>query len=337
MPEFWKSAGYHLVTRNAHGWLDVTPDLIRAYLTRPEIHPVEESCDAEHALFEALMADPARPVSDADLASFADPDAVDNYRVMLAFRDHLLHHGTVEAAYAGLFQGAPISIPPVFLDQLVHLILRNILRHCNDPLRLRAAELFFREQSITFEGGRVMVADAEIVEQLSETGGLGGLGSLLRESGTPMREVSLDVLGEDNAALYWDRSDRFDTALDFRFTEPGPDAFARVLEAWVRHFTGVDCRIQPVMKIRDERWSWHVGLDSEATRLLNSLWQGAPMSDEEAMRLIALFRFDFLNKRDQRADIAGKPVWMALAVGPDNRLRMKPQNLLVNLPLAQAS
>jgi len=52
---FWKSAGLHLVEQNADGWLKVTPDLIRAYLTRPEVHPIDGSCSNEVALFEALM------------------------------------------------------------------------------------------------------------------------------------------------------------------------------------------------------------------------------------------------------------------------------------------
>ena len=55
--EFWKSSGYHLVETNDDGWLKVTPDLIRAYLTRPEVHPVDESCATEIATFEALMED----------------------------------------------------------------------------------------------------------------------------------------------------------------------------------------------------------------------------------------------------------------------------------------
>ena len=61
---FWKSAGPHLVERNDAGWLSVTPDLIRAYLTRPEVHPIETSCAKEVALFEALMADPFAAVPD---------------------------------------------------------------------------------------------------------------------------------------------------------------------------------------------------------------------------------------------------------------------------------
>jgi hypothetical protein len=36
-----------------------------------------------------------------------------------------------------------------------------------------------------------------------------------------------------------------------------------------------------------------------------------------------------------RAEIAGKPVFLGLAATPDGHLRMKPQNLLMNLPLAR--
>lgn len=337
MKPFWKSAGYHLVERDKNGWLLVTLDLIRAYLTRPEIHPVEESCTTEHRLFERLMANPFAQVAPAELGTIEDRDTADNYSVVLAFRDHLVRHKTVEAAYAALFQAGAIAVPPVFLDQMVHLILRNILRTCQDPLRLRAAELFFREQIVNLHDGTVTIADAEIVEMMSETGGLGGLGALLMEAGTPMKEVALDVLGEDNADIYWDRSDRFDTALDFRFTQPGPDAFARVLEAWIRHFHQVDVRIQPVPKIRDEHWSWHIGLDADATAILNALYDGEPLSEADILRILGLFRLDFANRSDMRADLRGKPVWLGLAMSRDYKIRMKPQNLLVNLPLASES
>lgn len=337
MREFWKSAGYHLVERTKNGWLAVTPDLLRAYFTRPEIHPVEESCPAEHALFERLMEDPFTEITEGEIKSIADPDTADNYRVVLAFRDHLQRHETVEASYAALFQQDAIAIPPVFLDQMVHLILRNILRRAHDPFRLRAAELFFREQMVTLESGTVMIADAEIVDMLSETGGMGGLGALLMESGTPMREVAVDVLGEDNGDVYWERSDRFDTALDFRFTQPGPDAFARVLEAWIQHFFKTEVRVQPVQKIKDEHWSWHVGLDADATTILNALYAGDSLSEADNLRIISLFRLDFENRSSVLPDQRGKPVWLGLAMSTDGRIRMKPQNLLVNLPLATGS
>ena len=35
------------------------------------------------------------------------------------------------------------------------------------------------------------------------------------------------------------------------------------------------------------------------------------------------------------ADLAGAPVWLGLAMAADGALRLKPQNLLLNLPLAR--
>lgn len=333
MPQFWKSSGARLLSRDASGYLQVTPDFLRAYFTRPEIHPVEESCEAEHRLFERLMTDPFAAVGDDDLAAIADPDAADNYRVVLRFRDHLVAHGSIESGYAALFKGKGIDIPPMFIDQLVHLIAHNVLRKVADPMRVRAGELLFREQAVTTADGQLMLADAEMVETYSRTGGLGGLGALLAEAGTPVPSVSLDVLTEENASIYWGRSDRFDTAIDFRFTEPALDAFARVLESWISHFHGVSVRIQPQQSVRDERWSWHVGLDAEATRILNALYQGQQVGETDLGRIVALFRMDFDNRGDAIESMRGKPVWMGLAMGADNIVRMKPQNLLTNLPV----
>jgi hypothetical protein len=36
-----------------------------------------------------------------------------------------------------------------------------------------------------------------------------------------------------------------------------------------------------------------------------------------------------------RPAIAGRPVYLAMAMDRENRLRLKPQNLLLNLPLAR--
>ena len=37
-----------------------------------------------------------------------------------------------------------------------------------------------------------------------------------------------------------------------------------------------------------------------------------------------------------RKDIAGRPVYMALSANDEDVVRMKPQNLLLNLPLNEA-
>jgi hypothetical protein len=36
-----------------------------------------------------------------------------------------------------------------------------------------------------------------------------------------------------------------------------------------------------------------------------------------------------------RAELAGKPVYLAMAMDEQKRLKLKPQNLLLNLPLAR--
>ena len=80
----------------------------------------------------------------------------------------------------------------------MHGFLRHLLAGCDDPIRLRAAELLFREQKVTIQDGAVMLADEETVELRAAAGGHG----LLVESEAPPRRSELDVLDEHNAAIY---------------------------------------------------------------------------------------------------------------------------------------
>ena len=315
--EFWKSSGYHLVSRNADGWLDVTPDLIRAYLTRPEVHPIDDSCPAEIATFEALMEDPFLAIPGDRLATFADSDAADNYRVVLGFRDCLVSNGTLEGAYLDLMRSGTITVPPVFIDQIVHIMLRGMLSDVTDPVRLRAAELLFREQTVNTDDGRVILADQEIVDMHAGTTGLGTIGQLLTETGTPVKQIELDVLDDDNASIYWERADRFDTVIDMRFGQPANHALARVIEMWIRHFLSVDVRVQPVRSIKDEHWRWHIGLDRDATELLNALYEGKDISEADQARLLALYRLEILDQSRVMADVKGKPIYLALGSTAD--------------------
>jgi len=180
-----------------------------------------------------------------------------------------------------------------------------------------------------------MLADDEIVAMYSSAETAGGLGQLLSESDTPMKSVTLDIMDEDNAASYWQRSDKFDMVADFRFTQPALDGFARVIEAWISHFLKVKVRVQPRQKLEDEHWTWHVGLDAQATTILNALYDGKTLPVEELAKIIALFRLDFEAPSDMLESARGKPVYLALAVNGAKKLKLKPQNLLVNLPLAQ--
>ena len=156
----------------------MTDDFLRAYLARPEIGPVEESCAEELALHRALLANPRLEVGAERLAALADPDARENYEVWLGFRDVLVSRATLEEGYLALVRGGGAGrVPALFLDQLVHVILRTMLEDVGEPMRARAAELLFRSQRVNIQDGAVLVADEDTVDERSRDGGFGGLGT----------------------------------------------------------------------------------------------------------------------------------------------------------------
>ena len=334
MADFWQSCGYNLLRRAGDGRLIVTDDYLRLYYARPELAPVAESCRAERALHAALMQDPRREAADSEIAAIADPDARDNYRVMMRFRDRLLAAESLEAFYFDLFR-EDVAVPPDFIHHTVQVILRGILDGTNDGLEARAAELFFRRQRVSVNDGAIMLADDETVEMHASGGGFGNLGRLLKEAGAPPRSIELDVLDEASAGRYFERDERHDTVLNLNHGRPGCLALARVLERWIAHFHGVRAAVKPVREIPDEDWVWHIGLDAEATAMLNEIYNGGEVGEERMKRVIGLFRVEFRDPIVMRPEMAGTPVFLGLAAAADGTLRMKPQNLLVNLPLAR--
>jgi hypothetical protein len=332
LPDFWRNSGFHLLERDPAGRLRVTDDFLRAYYLRPELHPVEESGDAEVRLHASLMEEPRRRISEKDLESIEDADALDNYRAVLKFRDRLLAAGTVEGCYMSLFR-AGVDLPPIFIDQLAHVILRNVLDGCEDPLRLRAAELFFREQKATVREGHALLADLETVEMHAAGNRYGAIGRLIVEAQGSAGAADLDVLDRANAELYWGRESKHDTVISLTYGRAALDALARVLEAWVSHFLNLNVSVKAVRKIDEPHWAWHVGLDAESTAILNELWSGGEIDAGRMRRLLALFALRFENPATMRTDIAGRTVYLALSCDESEVVRMKPQNLLVNLPL----
>ena len=110
-----------------------------------------------------------------------------------------------------------------------------------------------------------------------------------------------------------------------------------MLERWIAHFLQLEVKIQTDREIVDEHWVWHVGLDAQASGILNDLYNGAEVDEERMRRLMCLFRLEFVNSSDMLAEVAGRPVYLAMAMDERNQLRLKPQNLLLNLPLARRS
>lgn len=352
----WSTCGFALLERTPRGWLRPTDAYWHLWLARPELALVEESCAAERALHAALTDQPTRQVPAADLAAFEDDDARANHRLFLAFRDAVLAAGSLEAAYAGFFKAGAVQMPPLFLDLMVQAIVCNLLQDEPDAWQWRVAELLFRRQRVSVQDGRVLCGDSELLDLSHETVGLGSVGRLLLQSGATLPTVQLEVLSDDNAGRYMSGltgAGRFNFLLDLTHeiqrelphgltltmnrAQSGLKALALVLQKWVRHFLGVGVQIQPESRIEDPSWRWHLGLDVESTRLLNDLYTGQSVAPERQQRLISLFKLRFDDPQQMRADVQGKPVYLGLAMTADGLLKLKPQNLLLNLPLVSSN
>jgi hypothetical protein len=341
MQDFWIDSGFNQLTVNDRGWLRVTPDYVRTVLLRPELAPIPESGPNECALHRRLLDAPLSAVSAEDLMSIEDADTRGNYMHFLRFRKLLTDAVTLERFYLQAFRAGAIDFPPVFIDMAAEAITRGVLGQSPEMIEsvyaVRAGEMFFRRQRISTENSRVLIADAETIQVFAESGGFGSVGRLFAQQGTPMRTMNMDILSHENAQLYWFSENRYRYVLDATHGGPGIDALAALMAKWVEHFFGIAVTITPLVKIEDDSWRWHIGLDIESTAILNDLYAGNDVDDSRLARLVALFRLEFDDPRDMRADVAGKPVYLGMAMTEDNVLKLKPQNLLVNLPIAARS
>jgi hypothetical protein len=275
----------------------------------------------------ALLEEPRRRVAAEEIAGIADDDARQNWELMIDFRDHLLRQETLEAAYLDLVRHGVGKTPPSFLNQLVHIILRNVLDRCEDTLVLRAAELLFRPQRLTLQGDSLIAADEETIANSAAV----PLSPLVSMLGIPAG-AEIDVLVDDNASTYWERSDLFDMAIDLTAGRRGIAALGEAMSYWIRHMLSVEVNIEPLTEMRDVGFTWYVGLDADATRLGNALWNGDALDEKSRLSIVGLYRLTFADA-SLAATNKGEPVYLILAMSPEKVLRMKPQNLLTGLPV----
>jgi hypothetical protein len=325
--DFWRSCGHHLLDRDVMGKLLVTDEFLKVYLARPELVPPPEACAAERKLHDAMLSDPRGFVAPSQIAAIADADARENWEVMIGWRDHLVKHRTLEAAYLEAIRHN-IRFPQLLVGQLTQAILRNALDDCGDVFVLRAAEMFFRPQKLAMQEGLATAIDAETEALL----GRQPRSPLIALLGLPVAS-EVDMLDDATAASYWERSDRFDMALDLTAGQGGLVALGDVVKRWLSHLLAIDVAIEPLSELRDVPLAWYVGLDSEATRIGDTLWNDSDLDGETRSRLVGLFRLTFRNPEDMIEKVRGEPVYLLAAMTADEVLQLKPQNLVTGLPI----
>ena len=86
-----------------------------------------------------------------------------------------------------------------------------------------------------------------------------------------------------------------------------------------------------MVKIEDKNWSWHIGLDSESTEILNALYRGSTLSEEKLKQILCLFKIE--PNKSFAKNMKNKPIYLALSMNSRNIITFKHLNSLVNLPL----
>ncbi len=328
MKDFWISCGHHLLDRDEGGGLLVTDEFLKVYMARPEMIPPPEACVVERTLHSALLNDPRMAVKASDIAAIADPDARENWQILITFRDHLMRHKTLEAAYSELVKQGLQNTPQLFVNQLVHVVMRNALDGVEDSTVVRAAELFYRPQRITLHEQSLIAADEEKIGG-DNPGSVSPLVSML---GIPA-EAHIHIINAENGDEYWERSDQFDMAIDLTGGRDGLKGLATAMERWIAHVLGVDVTIEPLTEMHDVNLAWYVGLDADATKIGDILWNGDELDEAIMSQVIGLFKLTFKDPSVVLDKVKGEPVYLILAMNADKQIRMKPQNLITGLPI----
>jgi hypothetical protein len=122
-------------------------------------------------------------------------------------------------------------------------------------------------------------------------------------------------------------------ALDLTANRRGQAALGEVIAIWVKHLLSVAVDIEPFVEVKNTNFTWYVGLDAEGTRIGDRLWDGEAIEDSERERIAALYTLRFRNAGIARGEIGDEPIYLILAMNSGQVLRMKPQNLIMGLPL----
>jgi hypothetical protein len=95
----------------------------------------------------------------------------------------------------------------------------------------------------------------------------------------------------------------------------------------------VKIAIEPLIEVKGVKLAWYVGLDAQATRIGDTLWNSEALDEVSESRLIGLYRLAICDPELVLDAAKGEPIYLILAMAADGTLRMKPQNLVTGLPI----
>ena len=175
--------------------------------------------------------------------------------------------------------------------------------------------MLFRPQKIAvLEDGAVMAADDATVELFATTGGFGSLGELLAQNRTPTRTVDLDVLDAENATTTGTATSATTLSVSLNRGRPALDALAACSRSGSRIFSASRVRSCPSARSTTNAGCGTSGSTPRRAALLNDLYNRVDVDEARMGRLLCLFRLDFANPADMRPAIAGRPVYLAMAM-----------------------
>src|SRR4029079_17219680 len=134
----------------------------------------------------------------------------------------------------------------------------------------------------------LIAADEEKVAGSSPT----PLSPLVSMLGIPA-EAQIEILTPDNAENYWDRSDQFDMAINLTAGQAGLAALAQAMQRWIRHLLGVEVEIEAWRELREVNFAWYVGLDADATKIGDTVWNGGELDEASAAPVVGVFPLTF--------------------------------------------
>ncbi|MBO0741994.1 MAG: hypothetical protein J2P51_11275, partial [Hyphomicrobiaceae bacterium] len=122
--------------------------------------------------------------------------------------------------------------------------------------------------------------------------------------------------------------------LDLSVNRRGLRALGQAITRWLSHLLALDVSIEPLTELNKVNLSWYVGLTAEGTRIGDALWQGEEIGNATEASVIALYRLGFGDRMVVTEGLRGEAVYLLAAMASDKTLRLKPQNLIMGLPLS---